>query len=43
MKVAIPFTKNVLASFGITAAALAMDAGIQKKKWLWNNNFNNFK
>ena len=44
MKVAIPFTKNVLASLGITAAALAMDAGIQKKKkWLWNNNFNNFK
>ena len=32
MKVAIPFTKNVLASLGITAAALAMDAGIQKKK-----------
>ena len=32
MKVAIPFTKNVLASLVITAAALAMDAGIQKKK-----------
>ena len=32
MKVAIPLAKNVLASLGITAAALAMDAGIQKKK-----------
>ena len=32
MKVAIPFAKNVLAPLGITAAALAIDAGIQKKK-----------
>ena len=31
MKVAIPLTKNVLSSLGITAAASAMDAGIQKK------------
>ena len=48
MKVTIPLAKNVLASLGITAAAAAIDAGIQKKKkkkntWLWNNNFNNFK
>ena len=44
MKVAIPLTKNVSAPLGITAAASAVDAGIQKKNtWFWNNNFNNFK
>ena len=47
MKVAIPLAKNVLAPLGITAAASAIDAGIQKNKikntWFWNNNFNNFK
>ena len=44
MKVAIPLTKNVLAPLGITAAASAIDAGIQKKDtWFWNNNFYNFK
>ena len=51
MKVAIPLAKNVLATLGITAAASAIDAGIQKKKkekrntWLWKYgfNFNNFK
>ena len=32
MKIAVLFTKNVLASLGITAAASAIDAGIQKKK-----------
>ena len=32
MRVAIPFAKNVLAPLGITAAASAIDAGIQKKK-----------
>ena len=31
MKVAIPLAKNVLAPLGITAAALALDARIQKK------------
>ena len=31
MKIAIPLAKNVLALLGITAAALAIDAGIQKK------------
>ena len=31
MKVAIPLAKNVLASLGITTAASAIDAGIQKK------------
>ena len=46
MKVAIPLAKNVLAPLGITAAASALDAGIQKKKkkkktWIWDNNFNN--
>ena len=45
MKVALPLAKNILAPLRITAAALAIDAGIQKKKntWFWNNNFNNFK
>ena len=32
MKVAVPLAKNVLAPLGITAAASAIDAGIQKKK-----------
>ena len=31
MKVAIPLAKNVLASLGITAAVSAIDAEIQKK------------
>ena len=31
MKVDIPLAKNVLASLGITAAASAIEAGIQKK------------
>ena len=45
MKVAVPIAKNILTPLGITAAASAIDAGIQKKKntWLWNNNFSNFK
>ena len=44
MKVAIPLAKNVLAPIGITAAASATDARIQKKyTWFQNNNFNNFK
>ena len=30
-KIAIPFAKNVLVPLGITAAASAIDAGIQKK------------
>ena len=33
MKVAIPLAKNVLAPLGITAAASAIDAGIQKNTW----------
>ena len=32
MKITIPLAKNVLAPLGITAAASAIDAGIQKKK-----------
>ena len=45
MKVAVPLAKNILAPLGITAAASAIDAGIQKKKntWFRNNNFNDFK
>ena len=31
MKIAIPLAKNVLAPLGITPAASAIDAGIQKK------------
>ena len=31
MKIAVPLAKNVLAPLGITAAASALDAGIQKK------------
>ena len=43
MKVAIPLAKNILAPLGITAAASATDAGIQKDTWCWNKNFNDFK
>ena len=43
MKVAIPLTKNVSAPLEITAAASTVDAGIQKKTWFLNNNFNYFK
>ena len=31
MKVAVPIAKNILIPLGITPAALARDAGIQKK------------
>ena len=31
MKLAIPLAKNVLAPLGVTAAASTIDAGIQKK------------
>ena len=31
MKVSLPFAKNILALLGITAAASATEAGIQKK------------
>ena len=31
MKVVAPLAKNILAPLGITATALAIDAGIQKK------------
>ena len=49
MKVAVPLVKNILAPLGITAAALAIDAGIQKKingsgrLSVESKNFNNFK
>ena len=43
MKVAIPLAKNFLAPLGITAAASAIDAGIQKNTWFWEYDFNNFK
>ena len=39
-----PLCKSVLIPLGLTAAASAADAGIQKKiTWFWNNNLNNFK
>ena len=39
-----PLAKSVLIPLGLTAAASAADAGIQKiYTWLWNNNFTNFK
>ena len=42
--IAVPITKNISAPLGITAAALAVDVEIQKKKkWFWKSNFNNFK
>ena len=34
MKIAVPLAKNALAPLGITAAALATDTGIQKKKYM---------
>ena len=34
MKTAIPLAKNVLAPLGITTTASAIDAGIQKKKYM---------
>ena len=43
MKKAVPLAKNILAPLGITAAASAIDAGIKKKTWFWNNYFNNSK
>ena len=42
MKLAVPLAKNILAPLGITAAASAIDAGIQKNTWIWDNYFNNF-
>ena len=46
MKVAVPLAKNIWAPLGITAAASAIHAGIQKKKkntWFWNYYFDNVK
>ena len=54
MKVAVPLAKHILVLLGITAAASAISAGIQKKKkktWFRlsfvsrfaNNNLNNLK
>ena len=44
MKIAIPLAKIVLAPLGNTAAASAIDAGIQKKNaWFWKYDFSNFE
>ena len=48
MKVAVPFTENILTPLGITAAASTIDAGIQKKMHgsrtttliIWNEEMN---
>ena len=37
MKVAVPLAKNILAPLGITAAASAIDARVQKKNWQQKN------
>ena len=34
VKVAVPLAKHILAPLGITAAASAIDAGIQKNTWI---------
>ena len=34
LKVAVPLAKHILAPLGITAAASAIDAGIQKNTWI---------
>ena len=38
-----PLAKSVLIPLGLTAAASAAGAGIQKNIGIWNSNFNNFK
>ena len=38
-----PLAKSVLIPLGLTAAASAADAGIQRNTWFWKSNFNNFK
>ena len=43
MTVAVPLAKNILAPSGITAAVSAIDAGVKKKTWFRDNNFNNIK
>ena len=43
MKVGVPLAKSILAPLGITAAASTIDAGVKKKTWFWDNNFNNFQ
>ena len=47
LKSGFPLLKSViktLGMLGLTAAALATDAAINKKNpWIWNNNLNNFK
>ena len=42
MKIAVPLAKHVLAPLGITAAASALDAGIQKKTHGSGSATNNF-
>ena len=45
MKIPFPLAKNILAPLAITATALAIGAGIQKKKeiFFWKYDSNNFK
>ena len=46
LKSGFPLLKSVikpLGLLGLTAASSAIDAGVQKDIWFWNNNLNNFK
>ena len=46
LKTGLPLLKSVirpLGLLGLTAACSAIDAGVQKKIWFWNNNFSNFE
>ena len=45
LKIGLTLLKSVikpLGLLGLTAASSAIDAGVQKNIWFWNNNFNNF-
>ena len=46
LKNGLPLLKLVikpLGLLGLTAASSAIDAGVQKNIWFWNNNSNNLK
>ena len=43
MKVGLQIAKHTLGPLGITTAASAIDAEIQRNTWFRSNDFNNFK
>ena len=46
LKTGLPLLKSViklLGLLGLIATSSAIDAGVQKHIWFWNNNFNNFE